>query len=401
MSEQGLRGEGFHRDEDWLAGGKSTILTPMSKGHKKPGQTCLRRRRSVLSRARRKRSLDAVLVTTPRDVSYLSGFTGEDSFLLFSRRWCVLLTDGRYTEQAGKECEGIDVFTRTGGMAKAVGTCLKGRRVRRLGVQADALTLAWRDTLDKAVGGRTLVPLSSMTSTCRMVKDDGEVKAIRKAIRIAQSSFQELIAGGAKGLEGLAEREVAANLEYLMRCAGADGASFETIVAAGPGSSQPHYRPGSRRLRKGDAVLIDWGARVGGYCSDLTRVLFLRRIPPKFKEIYPVVLEAQQRAVDAIRPGRRCSTIDAAAREVIDEAGFGPHFVHSLGHGVGRDVHEAPALGRSVSLPLRRGMVVTVEPGIYLPGVGGVRIEDDVLVTPNGAKRLSSLSRSMETMVLA
>ncbi|RKY23956.1 MAG: Xaa-Pro dipeptidase, partial [Planctomycetota bacterium] len=233
----------------------------------------------------------------------------------------------------------------------------------------------------------------------RAIKDSGELKLIRQAIRIAQSAFLELTANGPGQLIGRTEGQVAAELEYLIRQAGAQGAAFDIIVAAGANSSKPHHTPGATKIKFDQPVLFDWGAKVGGYCSDLTRVVFPGKIPPKFREIYDVVRQAQQAGIDAVRASVRCTTPDAAARAVIEQAGYGEQFTHSLGHGIGLDIHEAPGLARKsagASEVLRAGMVVTVEPGIYLPGLGGVRIEDDVLVTATGCRRLTRLGRRIQ-----
>ena len=185
-----------------------------------------------------------------------------------------------------------------------------------------------------------------------------------------------------------------------MRMAGADGTSFDTIVAAGPNASMCHYKPGNRKVRRGEAVLLDWGALAEGYCSDITRVVFPGNPAPKIREIYGPVLEAHDAAVRAIRPGVQRKSVDRIARDIITGAGYGPNFRHGLGHGLGREVHEQPAFSRNNRARLRAGMIVTVEPGIYLPGIGGVRIEDDILVTPGGPRRLCSLPRSIDTMIL-
>ncbi len=339
---------------------------------------------------------DAFLVTAPQDVGYLSGFTGEDSYLLLSRRWCVLITDGRYAEQARSDCKDIEIHTRTGPITKAITEVLRGRNVRRVGIQGEHVTLAMHERLTDALGRKKLIPLSSVTAPLRVVKDSSEIRSIRKAIRIAEAAFCGLIGGV---LVGRSERQIAAELDYRMRGLGADGAAFETIVAAGANGSRPHYRPGGRKVKRGEAVLLDWGAKAGGYCCDLTRVVFTGKISPKIAELYELVLSAQRAGIRAIRPGVRCSSPDAAARKVIEQAGYGRQFTHGTGHGVGRDIHEAPVLGRTDTTRLKAGMVVTVEPGIYLPGVGGVRIEDDILVTAGGRERLSSLPRSPDKMI--
>jgi Xaa-Pro aminopeptidase len=343
---------------------------------------------------------DAVLISRPEDVSHLSGFTGGDSLLLLGPGCVLLITDGRYAEQARAECGGIELVVRSGPMPDPVVKALKGRRIRRLGVQGDHVTVAFRQSLEQKLPTRRVRALANLTGSLRAVKDDGEVRAIRRAIRVAQRAFRELLGLGRRWWIGRRERDLAAELDYRMRLAGADGPSFPTIVAAGAHGSLPHYRPGSTRIGAGDAVLIDWGANVGGYCSDLTRVVFTGTIPPRLAGIHEVVRCAQAAGIAALRAGASCRAVDAAARKVIVEAGYGEQFVHSLGHGLGRQVHEAPGLGRTAKGRLRAGMVVTVEPGIYLPGFGGVRIEDDVLVTRDGARRLSSLPRGIAAMTL-
>ena len=262
------------------------------------------------------------------------------------------------------------------------------------------MTLAARDALKKALRKVRLEALGGEPAGFREVKSEAELRAIRKAVRVAEGAFAELTGRGAEAFVGRPEREVAAELDYLMRLGGASAPSFETIVAAGPHAALPHYRPGSTRIRRGRPVLIDWGAKVGGYCSDLTRVVFLDRIPPQLAEVYQVVLRAQEAGLRACGPGVSGGEVDAAAREVVAEAGYGEAFTHGLGHGLGLEVHEGPRLGRKVEHGLAAGMVVTVEPGVYLPGVGGVRIEDDVQVTSSGRRKLSRLPRDLESMVL-
>jgi Xaa-Pro aminopeptidase len=359
------------------------------------------RRRSALRRLDDCQSgLDALLVSRVQDVTWLSGFTGEDSMLLLGRDWTVLLTDGRYDEQARQECAGVEVSVRTGAMSAAIAEVLAGRKVRKLGFQAASLTVAQRDALAGKVGKVKLMGVTEVLSHVRLVKDAEEVASIRRSARVAQKAFKELTARGPKAFVGRTEAQVAAELEYLMRKGGASGASFETIVAAGAHGSRPHYRPGATKIRAGDPVLIDWGALVDGYCSDLTRVVFTGRIPPKIAEIYAIVLDAQQAAIRAVGSGRSVKTVDAAARDRITRAGYGEQFVHGLGHGIGLEIHEGPSLSSRSKMRLRKGMVVTVEPGVYLPGVGGVRIEDDVLVEAHGQTVLTSLPRTLSAMEL-
>lgn len=373
-------------------------MDPMTSKNNKL-KTCVSRRRRTAKRAA-ERKVDAMLISKPEDVSYLCGFTGEDATLLVAPRWATLITDGRFGQQGPRECPDIEVVIRKKGMAETVKNTLKGRKVRRIGLQAGHLTAAVVEVFTKALGPRRVKTLTDIVAPLRESKDDGEIRLIRKAASIASKAFMRLTSRGPKAFVGRSEREVAAELEYLMRLEGADAAAFETILAAGPHACDCHYRPDSTKIRKGQSVLIDFGARVGGYCSDLTRTIFTGKIPPKLGEIYEIVHDAQTAGINALRPGVLLKSPDAAARKVIVDAGYGDKFVHSLGHGLGREVHEAPGLGAKGSGRLRRGMVVTVEPGIYLPGLGGVRIEDDILVTSDGPKRLSTLTSDIRAMVL-
>ncbi len=341
-----------------------------------------------------------MLVTHPADVRYLCGFTGEDSWVLMGPGWCRLITDGRFAEHARSECGDIEIAVRTGPAAGEAVTGIKEHRVRRLAIQAQHMTVRVRQVLGEQLPRVRFVSVVNAVGQVRAVKTEREVRAIRKAVRVAERAFKELLSGGARALVGQTERALAARLDYLMRRGGADGPAFDTILAAGRHGSLPHYRPASTVVRENQAVLIDWGARVEGYCSDLTRVIFTGRIPQKIGEIYGVVLEAQLASIARIRSGVACKTVDASARAVIAAAGYGKEFRHSLGHGVGLEVHEFPQLAGSQTGRLRSGMVVTVEPGIYLPALGGVRIEDDVLVTRRGRRRLTSLPRDIDAMVV-
>ena len=362
-------------------------------------KTCASRRRRAAKRAADQK-VDAMLISKPEDVSYLCGFTGEDATLIVTPRWAVLVTDGRFGQQGPRECPDIEVVIRKKGMAEAIKNTLTGRKIRRRGVQAGYLTAAAVHTFTKVLGERRVKTLTNIVAPLRASKDDSEVRLIRKAAAIAQNAFLRLTSRGPKAFVGRSEREVSAELEYLMRLEGADAAAFETILAAGPHACDCHYKGDSTKIRKGQSVLIDWGARVGGYCSDLTRVVFTGKIPPEIGKIYEIVRNAQTAGINALRVGVLLKSPDTAARNVIVDAGYGDKFVHGLGHGLGLEVHEAPGLGTKGPGRLRSGMVVTVEPGIYLPGVGGVRIEDDILVTADGPKRLSTLTTDIRAMVL-
>ncbi len=365
-----------------------------------PNNNVLQTRRRRVLAAAKAQGAAAILITKPQDVRYVTGFTGDDSYALLAPAAATLITDGRFTEQAANECPDIERLVRTGPIFPTVAQAAKTLRLRTLAVQGGHMTIQGRELLQKALGRVKIVPLTDILGPLRSVKDEGEVAVIRLAVRAAQEGFKALVAQGKRGWVGRTERQIAAELEYRMRLAGADEASFETIVAVGPHSSLPHYRPGGARVQKDSFVLVDWGARVAGYCSDLTRVVFAGRIPPQMAEVYEVVFRSQNAGRRACRSGVSAAAVDKAARGVIDAAGYGKEFVHGLGHGVGLEIHEAPGLSRLNPGRLRSGMVVTVEPGIYLPGVGGVRIEDDVLITPGGCQPLTSLPRDLRAMVL-
>ncbi len=357
------------------------------------------RRRAVMRQIRSEKA-DAMLALCPVDVAYLTGFTGDDSWLLLGDGWADLVTDGRYGEQAAGECPGVDIHVRQVAMAEVLGIVCKSRKVRRMAFQASHMTVATAGKLGDIVGAKRMKGVSGVVSRLRAVKDETEIRVIRKAQRIASEAFKALISVGRSAFVGKTERQVAADLEHLMRSHGADKAAFDTIVAAGAHSSLPHYLPGETVITRDQAVLLDWGALVNGYRSDLTRVVFTGRIPAKIGEIYEIVHRAQKAGINAVRPGVAAKSVDKAARDVIAEAGYADRFIHGVGHGLGREVHEAPSVGRLSTARLKKGMVITVEPGIYLPGVGGVRIEDDIHITTDGRRRVGSLPSDIRAVTL-
>jgi len=355
-----------------------------------------------LRRQLREDRATAVLLTNPVNVGYFSGFTGEDSYLLVAARSNVLITDGRFTEQAAGECPCAAVFTRKKAqkMGEAVAAVAKRRRLEHIGYVPASITVAVQKALAKSLRAAKVrfTAVKTDPGLPRQVKDAGEVAVIRRAIRCAEAAWTETVSWMAAGMT---ERQVAAKLDYEMMRRGASGPAFETIVAAGPRSSLPHARPTGRRIRRRDMVLFDWGAIVDGYRSDLTRVVFVGTIPPRFSAVYALVLAGQRAGIAALGAGKTGREVDAAAREVIVDGGYGEQFVHGLGHGLGRSVHERPVLATTAAAPLAAGMVVTVEPGVYLPGAGGVRIEDDCLVTDSGCRVLSALPKDLDRMRLA
>lgn len=276
---------------------------------------------------------------------------------------------------------------------------MRAAKVKRVGFEANGATFGEIHAIDKAIdGGKTktveLVPLENVMVGIRKVKDDHEVALIRKSVEIAEEAYTSLL-GEIEA--GLTENYVAGQLILELRSRGASDSSFPVIVAAGANSSLPHYRPGDVVVKRDEPLLIDWGAIYRGYCSDLTRTLMIGRVSARFKKIYGVVLEAQLAAIDFLRPGVTTKQTDRVARDIIEKAGFGEQFGHGLGHGIGLQIHELPALRKiGEEEELRPGMIVTVEPGIYLPGEGGVRIEDDVLITHSGCEVLSTLDKTFE-----
>jgi Xaa-Pro aminopeptidase len=349
-------------------------------------------------RALADKHVTAALVTDGADVRYLSGFTGDDSWLLVGPRRAALLTDSRYAEQAEAECPGISVVVRRGPMIEALAGAVGRARIRRLGFDPEKVSVAVRSRLLKALRGVRLVQAGGIARRLRITKDPSEVRAICRAIRAAEEAWR----GFRKAVRpGMTEQRLAAELDHRMRLAGAEGPAFPTICAVDASASMPHARPGSRRLKRGSVLLVDFGARVGGYVSDLTRCLFLGRIRPRVRAVYQAVLEAQSAAISAVGPGVGLAEVDAAARGVLEAAGFGKAFGHGTGHGIGLEIHEPPALSpQAAKGRLEPGMVVTIEPGVYLRGRFGIRIEDNVLITERGRHVLTSLEKDLEAMVV-
>jgi len=355
------------------------------------------RRIELLREELRRRRLDALLVTREVNVHYLSGFEGTESALLVGLRRKVLLTDFRFVEQARLETRGFRVVRRTRPLIEEAVAQARAMGLRRLAYESGGMTAADRDDLLRASrrGPRRveLEGVRSVVEALRAVKSPAEVEAIRRAVRLAEEAF-----GAARALlgPGVAELAVARAVERDMEDRGASASSFEVIAALDARASLPHARPSPLvRATRRSVLLLDWGARWRRYCSDLTRTLAVSSIPAWLRRAHEAVLEAQARAIERIGPGVRARDVDAAAREVLRKAGFGREFGHGVGHGLGLEVHEAPGLGPRSEDVLREGMVVTVEPGVYIPGRGGVRVEDDVLVGSNGAEVLSSLPRGM------
>ena len=357
-------------------------------------------RRDALRRLLEEKSAGALLVTSERNVTYLTGFTGDSSYLLVTRQRELLLTDRRYTQQLAEECPGLELAVREPGSTLSDFTVqtLGQLGLPSFGIEADSLTVAAFDNLREKLTGCQLASTSGIVESLREVKDAGEIAEIRAAIEIAERAFAVTRASLRLGRT---EKEVADDLEHQIRLFGGVCGAFPAIVGVGPRAALPHGRPvPTSRIGDFDFVLFDWGARGRLYHSDLTRVLVTGKLSPQLQKVYGVVLTAQRAAIAAIRPGAIMKVVDATARKVIEDAGYGQAFGHSLGHGLGLAVHELPRLAPDQDRPLAAGMVVTVEPGVYLPEWGGVRIEDDVLVTEGGCEVLTSVAKELEECVV-
>jgi len=342
---------------------------------------------------------DGFVSVHPPANQYLSGMlTALDhvsSVIIVSANEARFLRDSRYTEQAQREVSGFEITQIAGDQLTVAGETLKDMGLKRAAFDPNGHTVAEHTRLAEASGGE-LHATETVVTHLRVTKDTDEARAIKEATELAEGVLNDVVPTLE---EGMRERDVAAIIEYEMKRRGATGPSFPTIVLFGANSSLPHGVPGDTALKPGDIVLIDMGARLRGYCSDLTRTYVFSSIPGEwFEEIYTLTLHAQRTALKAVRPGVTGREVDAAARDIIRDGGFGDRFGHGLGHGVGIEVHEEPRVNTRSDSVLKAGMVVTVEPGIYLPGQGGVRIEDLVLVTESGCEVLTKTPKELNVL---
>ena len=337
--------------------------------------------------------IDGILIGSDENRRYVSGFVGTAGNLIITADEAVLATDFRYIEQAGKQAPDFRVLRVGGGNPNWLTDLLSELGIRRLGFESQHMTVATHERLSRAFAeagngdGVSLVSTAGLVEEQRAVKDEAEMALLQRAVDIADRAFEEV----SRVLkDGMTEREVAWLLERTMRELGADSVSFETIVAAGPNAALPHHRADDTPLRNGQPLIIDMGARYEGYCSDLSRTLCIGgNEDDMFRKVYGTVLRAQQTAIDAVRSGMTAGEADGLARAVIEEAGYGDKFGHSTGHGVGLEVHERPGVGPNSPVVLEDGMPFTVEPGIYISGWGGVRIEDIVVLEQGKARVIS------------
>lgn len=338
------------------------------------------------------RKLEGLIVSSAANLRYLTGFTGSNGLLLLWREGAALFTDPRYALQASEECD-CAVRVARGPLYAALMKAAARRRLGRLGFEGERLSFHGYERLRDALPlGGTLEPVAGLVEGLRMVKSPAEIERIRRSAMVAAEAYQRAIR---RARPGLAECELAAEIETQMRRLGAEGAAFETIVAAGARSALPHARPTANALGHNQLVLVDMGASREGYASDMTRMAFLGKPGQKIRWLYAAVLEAQLAAIQAVRAGVPAGRVDRAARQVLRARGLERAFVHSTGHGLGLEIHEPPRLGRREKTPLEAGMVVTIEPGAYLEGLGGIRIEDTVVVTSSGCEVLTPTAKEL------
>ncbi|WP_422443716.1 M24 family metallopeptidase [Thermoanaerobacterium sp. DL9XJH110] len=342
-----------------------------------------------------KEKLDGLLLIKEPNIRYISGFTGSESYTVVSSKGRAFITDSRYTEQAEQECHDFEVvrwrspFPELQDVIKEV--CEK-YGIKRLGFEKDAVTIDLYEKFKKALSNIEFVPTLGLVEGLRYVKDSGEIECIKKAAQIADAAFEELL----KSVKpGITEKDIELELQYLIKKKGASDIGFPIIVASGARGSLPHAIPSEKKIEFGDFVTVDFGALYNGYRSDCTRTFGVGRLDEKQKEIYNIVKNAQHVGVESLKPGISGKDPDKNARSIIEKAGYGENFGHGLGHGVGLEIHEQPFMSSNCDKTILAGNVITVEPGIYIPGWGGVRIEDSVLVTENGPEILTKTSKEL------
>jgi len=347
------------------------------------------RRERVLALLKEER-IHAFLVTALPNVRYLSGFTGSNAALLLTPDRALLFTDPRYQAQAPRETD-CEVKIATGPLLQEVGKWMKRLRLGTLGFEANRIRFAEHQQL-RELDGLRLKGISELVERVRMIKSPEEIAAIKSSVELNAAALAEALR---HFQQSMTEVELAAEIEYRMRRLGADGPAFETIVASGERTALPHARPANRPIEANQLLLVDMGATVAGYASDMTRTYAAGKLSTKWKRRYRAVLESQLAAIDAVRPGVSCAAVDRAARAVLRGYGMEKLFIHSTGHGLGLEIHERPRIGRKEATKLELGMTITIEPGIYQEGEGGIRIEDTVCVTSNGCTVLTPTKKEL------
>ena len=337
------------------------------------------------------KSLDGILFFSPENIRYLTGFSGSEGYLLTGKDTNLLLVDSRYITQAHEQTKNCRVILIEKGI-KDVAAQITTLELRRLGFEAQGISVALFGQLQENLQDTEMVPIKDELARLRGLKAGEEITLIKQAIQVAEAAWKKVLGMVRSGTR---EDELALELEYRMKQGGAEGVAFDIIVAGGPRAALPHAQPTTRSIEEGDFVLFDFGARYGGYCSDESCTVIAGRATDEQKRIYTIVKDAHDKALKQVKPGGRLAEIDETARDYINQAGHGEHFGHGTGHGVGLAVHEWPVVGKNSRDVAEVGMVFTIEPGIYIPGWGGVRIEDMVLVTPDGCEVLTEISKDL------
>ncbi|HYL37048.1 MAG TPA: Xaa-Pro peptidase family protein [Bryobacteraceae bacterium] len=340
--------------------------------------------------------VDALLVSALPNIRYLTGFNGDNALLLLTPDSTTLVTDPRFTIQASEECSCQVRVAVKGPLELVASELIRRKRLKRIGFEATRLIYSGYRRLKQALPlGASLKPLDPVIEKLRMIKSEAEIASIRQSVSTNSKAF----ANAVRSIRpGLTEAALAARLDFEMRRLGAEKPAFDTIVAAGPRSALPHARPTSKKILKDELLLIDMGACQDGYMSDMTRVLFLGRPSGRVRRMYDTVAKAQLAAIDAVREGATTGQVDRRARQVLESEGLGKAFVHSTGHGLGLEIHEPPRVGKHDKTRLQAGMVITIEPGAYIRGFGGIRIEDTVLVTKSGCEVLTPTSKELRLL---
>ncbi|MGF7030337.1 Xaa-Pro aminopeptidase [Paenibacillus mucilaginosus] len=338
------------------------------------------------------KGIPALFITNATNRTYMTGFTGSSGYVLITASRAVLLTDFRYMTQAPQQAPGYEVVEHAPKVAETVKDILAREGITRLGFEASDLSFSAYRSYAEGLSPVELLPTEGLVETLRMVKDEGELAVMQEAADLADRTFTHILDFLKPGVK---ELDIALEIEMFVRRNGAASTSFETIVASGERSALPHGKASEKLIGNNEFVKLDYGAYYKGYCSDITRTVVLGTPSDKHREIYGIVLEAQMAALEAIRPGMTGREADAVARDIITKYGYGDHFGHGLGHGLGMEVHESPRLSKLGDTVLKPGMTVTVEPGIYLPGFGGVRIEDDIVITDQGNRRLTHSGKDL------
>jgi len=347
----------------------------------------IERLRSIFSQ----QGIDGILITSPFNRRYISNFTGTAGVVLISPEKALFITDFRYIEQASNQCHGFEIVNFSSSIPEEVARLAKELGIQKLGFEEDYLTYSSHKVYEKEIEAE-LVPISGVVEKLRLIKTDAEINILKVAADIADAAFKHILDFIRPGKT---ELEVSNELEFFMRRAGATSSSFNTIVASGHRSALPHGVASDKIIEAGDFVTLDYGAYYNGYVSDITRTVAVGEPDVKLKEIYDIVLEAQLRGMDGIKPGITGKEADALTRNYITEKGYGEYFGHSTGHGIGLEVHEGPSLSMKSDIILEPGMVVTCEPGIYIPGLGGVRIEDDTMITKDHNQALTHSTKEL------